>query len=287
MRQLCIVHNPSAGSASSEGTIREAFAGLDVELSFIEISDNLTVPDQTEVIVAAGGDGTVNAVAQWAFDHDRPMAVLPVGTLNHFAKDCGLPLELAEAARVAANAKPQPIDCATLNGRVFVNNSSLGVYPALVRGREKLSDRIGKWPAAVIAWFQVMRNLASRHLTIIVDDYTYDLRTPLVFVGNNDYHLEQTGISNRTILTAGELCIYMMRANTVRSFLRIGFRLFFGRPLKHKDFIETTGRSCTIHSSRLQASVGLDGEVGIFKTPLQYLIQPEKLAVCLPASAKH
>src|SRR5205085_4914339 len=105
------------------------------------------IADGVETIVAAGGDGTINAVAAEVADSGRTLGVLPLGTLNHFAKDLGIPLDLERAVQVITRGRVAPVDVAEVNGRVFVNNSSLGIYPHIVSMRRHQQERLarGKW----------------------------------------------------------------------------------------------------------------------------------------------
>jgi diacylglycerol kinase family enzyme len=143
------------------------------------------------VLVAGGGDGTVSSVAHALGGSDAVLGVLPLGTLNHFAKDLGLPLDIEAAARAIAARQTTCVDVGEVNGRSFVNNSSIGLYARLVAERKK-RERVGlsKWIAhgiaAVRVWSRYYRRL---HVTLrgkVVDRRT---RTPFVFVGNNEYQL--------------------------------------------------------------------------------------------------
>src|SRR4051812_49788191 len=95
------------------------------------------VQDGCEALVAGGGDGTINTAASQLVDGDIPLGVIPLGTLNHFAKDLGIPLELEGAAKVVLDGSVCRVDVGEVNGRVFLNNSSLGMYPAIVRLRDR------------------------------------------------------------------------------------------------------------------------------------------------------
>src|SRR5689334_2347582 len=174
--RVIVLLNVSAGSEGAlkserdAESVRTAFRGAGVEpdvrpLRGDQVHEAALGLAQDEgadgklVIAAAGGDGTQNAVASALAGTPTAMGVLPMGTLNHFAKDLGIGTDLAGAARVIATGRPRAIDVAQVNGRVFINNSSIGLYPQVVRRRDQMRERLGhgKWYAmlrAVIAIFR-------------------------------------------------------------------------------------------------------------------------------------
>ncbi len=137
------------------------------------------------VIMAGGGDGTINTVASYLIGTDKILGVLPLGTLNHFAKDLRIPLDLEGAARTAISGRAAAVDVAEVNGRIFLNNSSLGLYPTIVREREK-QQRLGsgKWPAFVWAALAVFRQYPFLHVGLVAGGEKMRLKTPFVFIGN-------------------------------------------------------------------------------------------------------
>lgn len=143
------------------------------------------------VVVAAGGDGTVSAVASAVAGTASALGVLPIGTLNHFARDLRIPLDLEAAIEVLAKGRSDCVDIADINGRSFVNNSSIGMYPRIVVLRER-EQRIGhnKWVALGLAILTVLRRFPFWTVRVHVEDHVVELRTPFVFVGNNEYELE-------------------------------------------------------------------------------------------------
>ena len=148
------------------------------------------VEDGCEALVAGGGDGTINSGASAAVERGIPLGVLPLGTLNHFAKDLGIPLDLEEAAKVVLEGVVCKVDVGEVNGRIFLNNSSLGVYPAIVRLRERYQATVGgKWIAALWAGLTVLRRSPFMAVRIVAEGETIVRRTPLVLVGNNEYRM--------------------------------------------------------------------------------------------------
>src|SRR5947199_3052283 len=143
-----IIHCASGGraGADAERAVTEAFAscGSRVRVRLAREGSELTelarsaVSNGARAVVAGGGDGTVSAVASALVGTDKALGVLPLGTLNHFAKDLCIPLEVVGAARNVCEGREVSVDVGEVNGRVFINNSGLGLYPHIVRRREKL-----------------------------------------------------------------------------------------------------------------------------------------------------
>jgi diacylglycerol kinase family enzyme len=163
-----------------------------------------------EVIVAAGGDGTISSVAAAVLDTNKILGVLPLGTLNHFAKDLGISSELETAARTIIAGHTAEVDVAEVNNRIFLNNSSLGLYPMIVREREK-RQRLGsgKWPAFIWATIQALRRYPLLDVRLSVNDELLHRTTPFVFVGNNEYAMDLLNIGARDRLDKGVLSIYI------------------------------------------------------------------------------
>jgi YegS/Rv2252/BmrU family lipid kinase len=288
MKKVCVVYNlGSGGSKTDIEHIRTLFDSSAIELICIKLHKEFAKEvrqaktNGAQVLIAAGGDGTVNAVAQCAVDNDMPLGVLPAGTLNHFAKDLGLPSNLQQAADVIAQGKTQKVDYGTVNDRVFVNNSSIGMYPSTVLEREVLQPKIGKWPAAFIVMLKALFKLSTTHLTFETQHEKKVIKTPLAFIGNNEYELETVGFANRTQLTGGTLFLYVIRANRTGAILRLIFVAFFGKRIKKGDYRQTAS-SLTIQSRKPVLDLAVDGEVVSLQPPLRYKIYPAALQVYVP-----
>src|SRR5215210_424096 len=166
---IAIVLNPASGVAPRAHARQEVEAlcrdaGLDARIHEPADPRELSVAAQqalqahAEAVVAAGGDGTVSAVASVLAGTSTPLGVLPLGTLNHFAKDLGIPMDLEKAVRTVAARNSRHVDVACVNDRVFINNSSIGVYPSVVASRERLRQQgRSKWVALALATLDVLR----------------------------------------------------------------------------------------------------------------------------------
>ena len=158
-------------------------------------------------IVAAGGDGTVSAVASAVVGTPAALGVLPLGTLNHFAKDAGIPLMLDTAIETIIAGHTKLVDVGEVNGRIFINNSSIGLYPAIVQQRDRHQRRgLSKWTAFARALYTVMRRMPHFHASLHADGkYDGTDKTPFIFVGNNPYHASGLQIGERQQLDSGRL----------------------------------------------------------------------------------
>jgi diacylglycerol kinase family enzyme len=239
----------------------------------------------TGVVVAGGGDGTINAVASQLVGTEKILGVLPFGTLNHFAKDLGVPLDAEAAARAVVAGHAKRVDVGEVNGRIFLNNSSLGLYPTLVREREKLRERSGrgKWSAAFWAALTVLRRYPFLSVRLDVDGEEMQRRTPFVFIGNNEYELDAFHVGTRARLDAGELCLHVTRDIGRFGLARLGFRALFGRLREDKDFDALRAREVWIETRHSRLRVATDGEVRIMRAPLCYRVLPGALRVIVPA----
>ena len=241
-----------------------------------------------DVVVAGGGDGTVSLVASALIGTGKHFGVLPLGTLNHFAKDLQIPLDFDQAAENLLTGSPVEIDVAEVNERFFLNNSSLGLYPTIVHEREK-QQRLGsgKWPAFIWASITALRRYPFVDVQVTVEDKLLTRRTPFVFVANNDYLMESFNIGRRERLNAGELCLYMTKQMSRLGLVRLALRALFGRLRDDKDFLAMRARAVTIQTRTKRVRVAMDGEVEVISTPLEYKIRPGALSVIVPATKRN
>ncbi|HEU4713272.1 MAG TPA: diacylglycerol kinase family protein [Pyrinomonadaceae bacterium] len=239
-----------------------------------------------KVVVAAGGDGTINSVAAAIIDSDKILGVLPLGTLNHFAKDLGIPIDLQQAARNIIAGRTIDIDAAEVNNRIFLNNSSLGLYPMIVREREK-RQRLGfrKWPAFVWATLQSLRRNPFLDVRLRVNGELIDRTTPFVFVGNNEYAMDLLNIGARERLDRGELSIYITHGTSRLKLIALALRAVIGRLRNDKDFLALRSDEVTIHTARKRVRVAFDGEIEVMEAPLHYRIRSRALRVIVPKAA--
>lgn len=290
-----VIINASSGATRKE-EVRDQLAdlfsqtGVDARISLarsgkqvLELAQRAANSDAS-TIVAGGGDGTMNAVAAALVDTDKSLGILPLGTLNHFAKDLRIPLNLQEAVHTITANHVVPVDVGEVNGRIFLNNSSLGLYPSLVHEREQ-KQRLGhgKWPAFVWAAFSVMRRYPFLDVRLSADGNEVSSRTPFVFIGNNRYEMENFNIGGRSRLDGGQLSLYFSHRTRRLGLARIGLRALIGRAEKSEEFVAMLTTEVSIETQRRRIRVAIDGEITMMKPPLCYRIRPGALNVIVPA----
>lgn len=286
------------GVAALERTLRDGLAarGLAAEVELLggaalvaRARELARQPDQT--LVVGGGDGTIGAVASLLVDGDGVLGVLPLGTLNHFSKDLGLPQDLEGALDVIAAGQVRRVDVAEVNGRVFVNNSSIGVYPFLVEERtaEQRRRGVGKLAALGPALWRSLRARAWHRVRVVGEDgKPRRHRTSLLFVGNNHYDLAALG--RRAELCGGELCVHVVKHRSWWRLallpLKVALMSALGRSLGPGDIESLRVKRLTIQSRRRRLRVAIDGETVKLETPLVYRIRPGGLQVLAPPPAE-
>jgi len=296
MARVPVLLNCNAGAAGSDPKIGEkvadalAKAGFDAEVELIdggkcEVRCRALVERGDRLIVVGGGDGTVSAAASALVGSETLLGILPVGTLNHFARDLGIPFDIAEAAKVIAQAKTRKVDIAEVNGHTFINNASIGLYPLMVMDRDGQRKRLGrsKRLAMLVASLRTMARFHSRRLTLSTDGGEAKVDTPLLFVGNNDYQVALPSAGRREALDDGELCVMVMRSKSLPGFLAAIGRALIGIK-RREEMVRVSGvKELKVDSPRSHLSVAMDGETVSLKPPLVFRIRPGALNVIAPA----
>jgi diacylglycerol kinase family enzyme len=236
-------------------------------------------------IVAGGGDGSVSSVASVLAGTDRTLGVLPLGTLNHFAKDLKIPLELEDAIRTIFSGRVAEVDVGEVNGRIFLNNSSLGIYPRLVRLREKQEQGgRAKFLAMARSLVAIMRHYSRVRVRVSPDEKAgkeYD--TPLLFVGNNRYEITGLNVGSRTALDGGTLWVCTAPSAGPRELMAIGMRALLNR-LRGGDIDMFAAKDLLVSTRHKHLEVSADGEVFRLDAPLRYQSRPRALRVVVPAA---
>lgn len=287
-----VVVNCGAGSVDGDEDQRreiiDAFAAAeaDAEVTFArgpDLADAITAAagERPDAVVIAGGDGSIGTAAAVLSTTDVPLAVLPLGTFNHFAKDIGMPLDITEAAAAIVHGEVSRIDLAEVNGHCFVNNSSVGVYPAMVSLRDQIREERswGKVRAVPVAGWRVLRRFPVRRMTITADDYHERVRSPFVFVGNNRYDVGPRGVGERIRIDAGELCAFVARAESPWRLLWIVVKATLRGSSRVAGLNELCVSELTLDVHGHRVLVSLDGESATLRSPLHYRIRPGALAV--------
>jgi diacylglycerol kinase family enzyme len=273
------------------GRVRELFATVDVEAHVRPVAGpdllataRLAAASDTDVVVMAGGDGTVSAGAGGLAGTGKPMGVLPLGTLNHFARDLGIPTDLEAAVRNVAEGIVREVDVGEANGRVFVNNASLGLYPAAVALRDAWMARqsMQKWVAMGRAALDTLRRFPVVRLTLRLPEGSLNVTTPMVFIGNNRYETKLFSLGKRPALDEGDLWVYLARDAGRFRFVRLALRALIGRLDDSRDFQGLSVKEMLVEDRRRVLRVAFDGEVCHVAPPLRYQIRPRALRVIVP-----
>lgn len=286
-----MILNSAAGRGDRHddaGRIAELFAAHALTAEVTSVDDGVSVPDVARKaaasgvagVVAAGGDGTVQAVASALSGGQVPLGVLPMGTLNHFAKDLGLPLRLEDAVEVIAKGNVKATDAGEVNGRVFINNSSIGAYPSIVELRDRYRKKgVGKWIATAWAGLVILPRRRALGVRIESPEGVLVRRTPFVFIGNNEYHMSGLEAGSRDSLSAGHLALYVARVAHPRTLARMAWLVLWRgvEQTPELDFISV--REAKVETKHRDIQVALDGEVVILQSPLVYRILPGALRV--------
>ncbi len=292
-----VLLNPGSGFGNQEetrGRLAELFAAAGQTPRIELAGDGAEIPELArravaagaDPIVAGGGDGTLNAVAAVVVEAGRTLGVLPLGTFNHFAKDLGIPLDLEEAVRVCLAGHAVQVDVGEVNGRLFLNNSGLGLYPDIVHRRERQESELGrgKWPAYVWATWEMLRRYPFLDVRLEADGQRLLRRTPFVFIGNNEYDMELFTLGSRSRLDAGVLSLHVAHRTGRLGLLRLAWSAFLGALRRQHDFDVLLTREIWIETPHRRLRVSTDGEVNVLETPLHYRVLPGALRVLVPAA---
>jgi diacylglycerol kinase family enzyme len=294
---VIIILNRSAGGASADEKldreIQAALAQHRVQATIWRAGSGeelralaaRAASSDTATVAAGGGDGTISTVAGALVGTSKRLGVLPLGTLNHFAKDVGIPLETRGAVATLATGRETLVDVGEVNGRYFLNNSSIGLYPRIVRHREEQRQRLGrgKWPAFAWALLSALHVCPVLRLRLRIDGGEREVRTPFLFIGNNSYRMDLLRIGSRERLDAGRLSVYYARGAGRWGVVGLAARSVFGRLEQARNFEALLATELQVETRHPSIDVSSDGEVLRLESPLTYRIHPRALRVLVPA----
>lgn len=292
-----IILNANSGTVLATGITAEALealcaeAGLDAEVDAdveTPLNERLkqAVDGGAEVIVAAGGDGTITALAGALAGTERAMGILPLGTVNALAKDLGIPLEVKSAIAALATGVPRRIDVGEVNGRIFLHKVVIGVIPSLAAAREHIRGQ-GTW-ASKFAFMRFLLHRLSRARRMAVainpeDGDEHIVRAKAVAVACNEYEQGLGKVFSRQNLDGGRLTIYTLTSLTIGDFVRLASGMVLGNWQDAPALSIESSAGVTIRSRRKLLKVMFDGEVETLHSPLRFQIRPRALTVLVPA----
>ena len=299
---LFIVFNVHSGRGSAQAlrdAIAAACAAQERAYRLFEVTRLHRLPERIReavdaaraeagVVVAAGGDGTINAVAQALLGSGCALGVLPKGTFNYFSRTHAIPTDTGEALRVLLGARPVPVQVGLVNERVFLVNASLGLYARVLEDREVYKSRYGRsrWVALWSAVVTAMRRHPGWDLHIRWRGEEHLVRTPTLFVGNNALQLQQVGMPRPEAVEQGELTAIALRPTGRLALFALMLHGALSRLGDADNVMHASFRSMSVSPAqrrRRRAKVATDGEVQRMDMPLHFRVAPEPLWLIKPA----
>ena len=296
-RAVAII-NAASGADDKErmpDQVREIFQdhGIPCEVEKVTAGANIAAMAHdaaargAEVVMAGGGDGTLRAVAEGLAGTETVMAVLPVGTLNHFARDLEMPLDFEQAVEVAATGTPVNVDVGQANGRVFINNAVIGLYPAYRSERDRREARGWGGRAAMLAgMLATVWRYPILTVRFEVNAAAVVRRTPYILIGNNEHAMEGSKPWERGSMTEGRLWVYILRDQSRLAFVRILLNVLLGRFHGPDEFDVIHTGAVSVQARRKRLAVSLDGEIVKLDSPVQFRSWPRALRAMVPAGSK-
>jgi diacylglycerol kinase family enzyme len=280
--------NPNSGTGEAARSALEEAGGFEIEAGDPETLDKTIdrlVSAGADRIVVAGGDGTVAKAAGSLVGTHAALAVVPGGTLNHFARDHGIPIDPREAVALSTGGTTTTTDVAYVNGRLFLNTSSVGAYVLFVRTRERLERYVGYRLATIIAAFRLLGRIRPFTVELELDGVTRRYRSGLVFIGVGERELQLPSVGSRAEGGRRGLHVIVVRGGTWARVVAAGFvaavkgNAAIARGRLADTFVVDT---CRIDFRRPKGRVAVDGELVEMTSPLEYRIERDALTLVVP-----
>ena len=296
--QACVILNPGSGKKKSSDVrerMEDALERHPGRFVVRVVAKGEKIPEVAErvadeghhTLIAAGGDGTITAVAEVAQRRGLTMGVLPMGTFNYFARALGMPEEIEDIVEVLAAGRTREVEVAEINGRAFLNNASIGLYPAILQQREGTYRRWGRsrlaahW-SVLVTFIRLHKPLSMR---VIVDGEEIRARTPLIFVARSAYQLEHFGLDGADAVRDGRFAVFLAPDGGRWQLLLLAIRLTWRSMKRGRDFDLFDGRSVDIETRRGSRLVARDGERERLRSPFAFRIREAPLKVIVPEAA--
>ena len=295
MARVTVLLNRGGGAVAADPQIADKAgkalgdAGVDADIELVSggecaVRCRAAAERKDPLLIVGGGDGTISAAASALAGTDTLLGILPLGTLNHFARDLEIPADLDEAAKLIAAKSERRVDVGEMNDRIFINNSAIGLYPLMVLDRDLQRKRLGrsKRLAMIVASLRTLARFGHQRLTLTVNDEKARIDTPLLFVGNNDYRIDIGAPGQRESVEDGRLSVFVMRKKTRLGFIAASVRALFNRT-RQDDMVKLEDvQRLRVSSRKRMLAVSLDGEVVRAELPFDYKIRRKALRVIAP-----
>lgn len=302
LQPLSLIYNQKSGfhATQQEGVYEELLHvlsqhGFEIQLfemgeiaNFDQLMQQVLARHQAAhlsgVVVAAGGDGTLNAVAAKLKGTHIPMGILPLGTFNYVARLLNIPLDLIEAAQVIATGTTRAVHVAQINQHIYLNNASLGLYPLFIQKRERYNQYLGRLPLhAYTSGLDVLiRDRKELKLKIAVDGKLYPLKTPLIFFGNNQLQLSELNLRIAQAAEQGKVAGVVVAKSDKLTLFKILWQMIQGKLDQASDIYSFAADQVVIHSTQTQLTVAIDGEIVKMRPPLHISVQKNALNIKVP-----
>lgn len=301
MSRFLVILNPASGAgagAEKRAVVERVLRESGCEFEFVPIDSPRELESASraaaaraarlgEVLVAVGGDGTITTVAQAAHRSGCTMGAVPQGTFNYFGRAQGISQDLEHATRALLRATPQPVHVGTINGRLFLVNASLGLYPQLLDDREAFLERFGRrrWVALLAALATLFKWRHQLSLEIEADGQVRKLRTPTLFVGNNALQLGRLGLDPALVAQAGHGSMVALVVRPIGTLAMLGLLLrgAFGRLGDAGQLDSFTFQRLTVRMRGVKRTkVAADGEIGMMTQPICFEVCPRPLMLMVP-----
>jgi diacylglycerol kinase family enzyme len=292
---LFIVMNAGSGKHDGEDVrvvLRETLASAGRDFSLHEVDEPSRLKDvandlveraraQNGVIVAAGGDGTINAVAAATLGSGCPFGVIPLGTFNYFSRAHGIPADVKAACEIILTSRAFAVQVGLVNERVFLVNGSIGLYPELLEERERAKQKLGRsrWVAIGAALRTLFRPHRQLRINVETQDSRRGIVTPTLLVGNNRLQLERAGIPSTDLTERHRLVAVVLRPVSALEMLALVVRAIFGRlgDAERVDHFALERMTVRSRFGRGRFKVATDGEIQWLSGPLVFRVAPHAL----------
>jgi len=297
--KVALVLNGASGKAdahANQDKIRNKLLPHVREFVIYAVSNGADIPkaaqravqEGADMVIALGGDGTQSAVAGALAGTTSVMGVLPGGTFNYFARELQVGETLDAALDTLIQGQVRRLDVGEVNGRIFLNNASFGVYPKILERREAIYKRWGR--SRVAAYWSVLLTLWGMrdpmHLSVTLDGEHRDYHTALAFVARSAYQLENMGLEGADAVRAGKLVLFVAKGQGPRQLIAAAFRLVIGRTARGQDFDLLVADEIQIDSRKPRRLLAFDGEKERVNGPFNLRVRHEALSVIIPADDK-
>lgn len=281
------IYEPLMTNLTAYGYEIQAFE-ISAETDFSSFMDRIIArhlqAEEIGIVVAAGGDGTLNTVATKLIGTEIPMGIFPLGTFNYVSRLLHIPLDLLKAADVIATGQIRAVHVAQINDHIYLNNASLGLYPLFIQRRELYNRRFGRFAlhAYTSALDVLIRDRKELKLEVEIDGKKYPVKTPLIFFGNNQLQLAEMNLRIAKCAELGKVVGVVVAKSDKPTLFKILWQLIRGNLDHAPDVYSFSADKVQIHSKAKKLTLALDGEIVEMQPPLHISVRKHALKIMVP-----